>query len=720
MSSQTPRNRPASGQRPSGDKQPGGDQLEQDAVFDIWTRFRRFGWDALGLFLLSLALLTVLGLVGLTQGSLIDPWILLLKTGLGYGSPLVVVALTILGLVCFRHHFESWPDFPLGRILALEGVAFCALTLLSIFGGLSLDAAEAGEDGGVIGWGLAVLLERLLPAPGSTIFVLVLGLFLAGLGLGILQWGLRQLENAVEKLSMMKPAEREVEVVTQEESDQPVEVESESPISIVPLFRDPTLPPLSLLMEEQAAIPDERIIQETGVQIEKTLAEFGLPVRVMGYRIGPTITQFAVEPGFIDKTGPDGEGIQQKVRVAQISALQRDLALALSAERLRIEAPVPGRSYVGIEVPNPKNTVVRLRSLLESEAFLKLNSTLSIALGKDVSGQPLVADLTRMPHLLIAGTTGSGKSVCIGSIITCLVANNHPERMRLALLDPKMVELARFNGLPHLFGKVESDVERMLGVLKWALMEMDNRYRLLETARSRDVDTYNRRVEKRGQPRLPKIVVIVDELADLMMSAPEQTEHSLVRLAQMARAVGIHLVVATQRPSTDVVTGLIKANFPARLSFTVASSIDSRVILDSTGAESLLGKGDMLFLNPEVGNPIRAQGVMISDHEVDAIQAFWKKQISQTEIIEPPWEELIAQSSEEGEDELVQQAIDVVKQAQRASASLLQRRLRIGYPRAARLIDQLEEMGVVGPSQGSGKDRDVLLDAEEEETDNTA
>ena len=610
---------------------------------------------------------------------------------------------------------NSWPNFPLGRILALEGVAFCALTLLAIFGGLSLDAAEAGKDGGVIGWGLAVLLDRLLPSPGSTIFVLVLGLFLLGLGLGILQWGLRQIENAVEKLSMMKPAEREAETVAPTDSEQPAEAESEAPISIVPLFRDPTLPPLTLLMEEQVAIPDERIIQDTGAQIEKTLAEFGLPVRVMGYRIGPTITQFAVEPGFIDKTGPDGEVIQQKVRVAQISALQRDLALALSAERLRIEAPVPGRSYVGIEVPNPKNTVVRLRSLMESEAFLKLNSPLAVTLGKDVSGQPLVADLTRMPHLLIAGTTGSGKSVCIASIITCLVTNNHPERMRLALLDPKMVELARFNGLPHLFGKVESDVERMLGVLKWALMEMDNRYRLLETAHSRDVDTYNRRAEKRGQARLPKIVVIVDELADLMMSAPEQTEHSLVRLAQMARAVGIHLVVATQRPSTDVVTGLIKANFPARMSFTVASSIDSRVILDTTGAESLLGKGDMLFLNPEVGNPIRAQGVMISDHEVDAIQAFWKMQTPQTEIIEPPWEELIAQASEDSEDELVQQAIDVVKQAQRASASLLQRRLRIGYPRAARLIDLLEEMGVVGPSQGSGKDRDVLVDAEDDE-----
>jgi S-DNA-T family DNA segregation ATPase FtsK/SpoIIIE len=241
-------------------------------------------------------------------------------------------------------------------------------------------------------------------------------------------------------------------------------------------------------------------------------------------------------------------------------------------------------------------------------------------------------------------------------------------------------------------------------------MEMDNRYRLLETAHTRDIDTYNRRAEKRNQALLPRIVVIVDELADLMISAPEQTEHSLVRLAQMARAVGIHLVVATQRPSTDVVTGLIKANFPARLAFSVASSIDSRVILDTNGAESLLGKGDMLFLNPEVGTPTRAQGVLISDHEIDVIQNFWKSQSQPAQVQEAPWEELIADAEENGDDELVKQAVELVRRTQRGSASLLQRRLRIGYPRAARLIDQLEEMGVVGPSQGSGKDREVLLD----------
>ncbi|MEA4909339.1 MAG: DNA translocase FtsK, partial [Anaerolineaceae bacterium] len=408
------------------------------------------------------------------------------------------------------------------------------------------------------------------------------------------------------------------------------------------------------------------------------------------------------------KTGPDGQPVHQKVRVAQISALSKDLALALSAERLRIEAPIPGQSFVGIEVPNAHSTIVRLRSLIESEAFQRMNAPLGIALGKNVSGHPLVADLGRMPHLLIAGTTGSGKSVAIAAITTCLVMNNTPDRLHLAMLDPKMVELVRFNGLPHLLGKVETEPERMLGVLRWALNEMDQRYRLLETAKVRDLEGYNRRMERRGQPTLPRIVVLIDELADLMMSAPDQTEHSLVRLAQLARATGMHLVVATQRPSTDILTGLIKANFPARLSFTVASSVDSRVILDMNGAETLLGRGDMLFLNPEVGTPVRSQGVMVTDHEVERVINFWKNMQKEVEPIQAPWEELISEAEEEGGDELVKKAIQVVKSSQRASASLLQRRLRIGYPRAARLIDELEELGVIGPAQSGGREREVL------------
>jgi S-DNA-T family DNA segregation ATPase FtsK/SpoIIIE len=338
---------------------------------------------------------------------------------------------------------------------------------------------------------------------------------------------------------------------------------------------------------------------------------------------------------------------------------------------------------------------------------------LTIALGRDVSGHPLIADLARMPHVLIAGATGSGKSVCITSFAACLAMNNTPEDLRMVMIDSKMVELIRFNGLPHLYGKVETNIERILGVLRWVVVEMEHRYRLLESMHARDLEAYNRKATRKADGKaLPRIVVLIDELADLMMSAPDVTEHNLVRLAQMARATGIHLVVATQRPSTDVVTGLIKANFPARLAFAVASGIDSRVILDYTGAESLLGRGDMLFLNPEVGNPVRAQGVMITDMEIERIISHWQKSDIQVDDV-PPWEKLLQEPDENEDDSLIEQAVSIVRSSQRASASLIQRRLRIGYPRAARLLDQLEEMGVVGPSQGGGKERDVLVSEED-------
>jgi S-DNA-T family DNA segregation ATPase FtsK/SpoIIIE len=292
--------------------------------------------------------------------------------------------------------------------------------------------------------------------------------------------------------------------------------------------------------------------------------------------------------------------------------------------------------------------------------------------------------------------------------------NNTPEDLRLVMVDPKMVELVRFNGLPHLLGKVETDLERILGVLRWTVAEMDRRYKLLESSRSRNLDSYNRKARrKKGVEPLPHLVVLVDELADLMMSAPDQTEHTLVRLAQMARATGIHLVVATQRPSTDVVTGLIKANFPARASFAVASSIDSRVILDTQGAESLLGKGDMLFLPPEAASPVRSQGVIVT--EVERVIAFWQKENPSEEAGKAPWEEMLEEEAILADrDDLVQKAIKVVRETQRASASMLQRRLHVGYPRAARLIDELEELGVVGPSQGGGRDREVLIAPDEE------
>jgi S-DNA-T family DNA segregation ATPase FtsK/SpoIIIE len=464
--------------------------------------------------------------------------------------------------------------------------------------------------------------------------------------------------------------------------------------------------------------PDERDINQTAGMIEKSLAEFGIPAKVVGYRVGPTVTQFAVEPGFVEKGGSEEEQDNRiKVRVAQIAGLRRDLALALSAERLRIEAPVPGRPYVGIEVPNHRTSMVRLRSILETEAFYKIGSPLAIALGRDVSGLPVVADLSTMPHLLIAGTTGSGKSVCIAAITTCLVMNNTPADMRLVMIDPKMVELVRFNGLPHLYGKVETDIPRILGVLRWVVTEMDRRYQLLEEIHARNIDSYNRKARRhKGFEPLPRIVVLLDELADLMMTAPDQTEPMLIRLAQLARATGIHLVVATQRPSTDVVTGLIKANFPARISFAVASSVDSRVILDTGGAESLLGHGDMLFMPPEVAAPVRVQGVMVSDAEVDKIILYWQTVHPPDVNNAPPWEDLLKEGAVMADrDALVQKAINMLKGERHASASMLQRRLRIGYPRAARLMDELEEMGVVGPAQTGGREREIFLEDEEGE-----
>jgi S-DNA-T family DNA segregation ATPase FtsK/SpoIIIE len=367
-------------------------------------------------------------------------------------------------------------------------------------------------------------------------------------------------------------------------------------------------------------------------------------------------------------------------------------------------------------VPNARSSVVRLRPILETDAFYKIGSSLAIALGRNVSGQPVVADLGRMPHLLIAGTTGSGKSVCIAALTTCLVMNNTPDELRIVMIDPKMVELVRFNGLPHLYGTVETSLERILGVLRWTVAEMDRRYKLLENSHSRNLDSYNRKARRRkGVEPLPRIVLLIDELADLMMSAPELTEPALVRLAQMARATGIHLVVATQRPSTDVVTGLIKANFPARISFAVASSVDSRVILDTVGAESLLGHGDMLFLPPEAAGPLRSQGVMISDQEVEKVITYWQQAFPELETEKPPWEEMLEQEAILADrDDLIEKAIELVRSTQRASASMLQRRLRIGYPRAARLIDELEELGVVGPSLGGGREREVLIGPEDE------
>ncbi|HEX6036336.1 MAG TPA: DNA translocase FtsK [Anaerolineales bacterium] len=716
----------------------GGDWLDRVAGFN--QHFGRFVRDTLGIVLVAAALMTLLALRGFTAGVLLTPWAELLSLWFGWGAYLIVLAIGYSGYAFLR---RSSTPLPWGRLFALEIAAFLTLGLLAAFNDNSLVRAEAGLDGGRIGWGMVELVWRLGRIPGTLLmFIPWLLALMSGLNVwALIERGLLKLAGETPPVveTVVQPEVLQEEEPILEEEKKPKEPRKK-PSQLPPEFRkslrvsehqdkkpatprerNERLPSLNILLTDQNARPDERTINQTAGMIEKTLAEFGIVTTVIGFRVGPTVTQFAVQPGFMKRGNAtsEEEAQQMKVRVAQISSLQKDLALALSAERLRIEAPVPGKPYVGIEVPNSHTSVVRMRSILETDAFHKIGTPLAMALGRDVSGQPVVADLARMPHLLIAGATGSGKSVCITAIAACLAMNNPPEDLRMVMIDSKMVELLRFNGLPHLYGKVETNIERILGVLRWVVVEMEHRYRLLEASHSRDLETYNRKMarKKDGAP-LPRIVVLIDELADLMMSAPDQTEHNLVRLAQMARATGIHLIVATQRPSTDVVTGLIKANFPARLAFAVASGIDSRVILDYTGAESLLGRGDMLFLNPEVGTPIRAQGVMITDMEIERLIAHWQKTV-EASTAAPPWEKLLAEPEENEDEGLIEKAVSIVRQSQRASASLLQRRLRIGYPRAARLLDQLEERGVVGPSQGGGKERDVLLGPlDEDEAEN--
>ncbi len=704
-------------------------------------RFKRYGWDFLGVFLIMGALILLLGLLGITTGALISPMTSALTRWLGLGRFILVAVMIMIGFQVIRWRKHPPVKLAFSRILAYEFSLFLLLGLFSIVSSGSVTQAETGKDpGGIIGWGIAEIFRAIIGPTAGFIIILVLLFITLAAAFPILQ----KLETLVQdRLNRTPPAEK----VSRDAFSRPAgvtekaeeaESQAEKPKQSVwippefrksfdapsladekpdqPLDRPMELPPLDMLRKGETFKPDKRTINMTAGLIEKTLDEFGIPAKVVGFRTGPTVTQFAVEPGYIDKS--DDERL--KIRVSQISSLKRDLTLALSAERLRIVAPVPGKSYVGIEIPNAISAEVQLKPLIESEAFHRVNSPLALTLGRDVSGRPVVSDLATMPHLLIAGTTGSGKSVCITALTACLVMNNTPDDLKLAMIDPKRVELMRFNGLPHLMGKVETEIDRILGVLRWATAEMDFRYKLLEKARARNIDSYNKKMERQGKRKLPKIVIIIDEMADLMMSAPDQTEHALVRLAQKSRAIGIHLVLATQRPSTDVVTGLIKANFPTRISFTVASSIDSRVILDTGGAETLLGRGDMLFLHPEIGLPLRAQGVIVSDNELDRIIRWWKKTVSTEDVPgqeryddseAPPWEEKVGLDEEENEDEtLIQEAVALIKAEGHASASYFQRQLRIGYPRAARLVDQLEEMGIIGPSQGGGREREILMD----------
>lgn len=467
-------------------------------------------------------------------------------------------------------------------------------------------------------------------------------------------------------------------------------------------------PPLSLLSEKVGTQADRGDVKKQANIIEKTLDSFGVQARVAEVNGGPAVTQYALE-------------ISAGTKIAKIANLQHDIALALATPTgtVRIEAPIPGKSLVGIEVPNHSLEVVGLKQVLASDEMKSHKSKLAVALGRDTGSKAMVFDIDKMPHCLIAGTTGSGKSIMLNAIITALLFRNSPDELKLLLIDPKRVEMSNYNGIPHLLTPVITEPEKILSALKWSMAEMDRRYKLFQSVGVRNIQSYN---EMSGFQALPYIVIIIDELADLMMFAPVEVEDCITRIAQLARATGIHLVVATQRPSVDVITGLIKANIPCRIAFNVSSMIDSRVILDTQGAEKLLGRGDMLFLPPDASKPMRIQGVYVQDQEINNLIKFMKDSgiapQYTAEVTEMPVGKVGGRGGSNNggggdQDDLFEEAVRTVCQYDRASASLLQRRLKVGYARAARILDELESAGIVSPGEGA-KPRDVLVKNAEE------
>jgi len=592
----------------------------------------------------------------------------------------------------------------------------CFFILLSI---LSLVEIFANGKGGIIG-SVGALLKNYLGFWATLIIyiaVLVSG-FLLVLNIP-LRFSKKEKDQeekpeispfpeSVEKEVISESEQISEEVSDEKQKDKKLKEEKKMRAFITSKsnYKFPTLD----LLETESIHPRVGDIRANANIIKRTLENFGIDVEMGEVNVGPTVTQYTLKPA---------EG----VKLSSLTALQNDLALALAAHPLRMEAPIPGRSLVGIEVPNKSISLVRLGSLLKESNFQKTASSLSFALGRNVKGEALLTDLSKMPHLLIAGSTGSGKSVCIHSILSSFLFKNSPETLRLILIDPKRVELSHYNEIPHLLTPVITDYKKVLPALRWATNEMERRYNLLSEYKSRDIEGYNIKVLAKKEMPLPYIVIIIDELADLMARYGRDLEGLIIRIAQMARATGIHLIVSTQRPSVEVITGLIKANITARIAFQVASQVDSRTILDMGGAEKLLGSGDMLYLAPDSSKPRRIQSAYVSEEEVNNLVEFIIKQSGSQEenglaedlegFIEgtPPSSGIDFEAVEE--DELYPDAYDVVVKAKKASASLLQRRLRVGYARAARLLDILEEKGVVGPVNGA-KPREVFIKEDEE------
>jgi len=464
--------------------------------------------------------------------------------------------------------------------------------------------------------------------------------------------------------------------------------------------KDWQYPPIEILRDDLDSEADRGDVRANAETIESTLESFGISAKVKEVNRGPAVTQYALQ-------------VSLGTKLSKVTSLSNDLALALAAPtgQIRIEAPIPGRSLIGIEVPNISPATVSLREMILSKGLKKTESRIGVPLGLDVSGEPVIADIKKMPHVLIAGQTGSGKSVLLNSWISTILFRASPNEVKLILIDPKRVELTRYNGIPHLLTPVIVEPDKVISSLKWAMIEMDNRYKLFSKKGSRNLELYNKAVPK--EEKMPYILIVIDELADIMLFAPTEVEDTICRIAQMARATGIHLILTTQRPSVDVLTGLIKANIPSRISCAVSSMIDSRVILDTPGAEKLLGKGDMLFIPPDQAKPTRIQGAFVTDQEINNLIVFLKAQVEEVEYNDDVFAQPVSVSDNtfmvdgQERDEYFDQALELVRSAKKASASLIQRKMRVGYARAARILDQLEAAGIVGPPQGS-KPREVI------------
>ncbi|MFH1088594.1 MAG: DNA translocase FtsK 4TM domain-containing protein [Patescibacteria group bacterium] len=697
--------------------------------------------EVIAVLLMGLGLFTLLAILG-TAGNVGVIFFATLRLGLGWTSFILPLVLAGAGVALFypvKYKFNATNT--VGLILMV--VSLSALSHLFVSPGNGLYIAQSGAGGGYVGWAVVLGLVQLVDFWAS-LLILVMALVIsllfvfgqplrelyykARLNIPALPHSPKVIVHTANKIKGRFQHSEETDDATNAELTDNLEasqkgfvrkkVVSGQQSDFAPLVApsgDFNPPPIDLLSDVVTKVDSGNIRQNVSI-IHETLEDFGIQVEMSEVNVGPTVTQYTLKPA-------------AGVKLSRISNLSNDLSLALAAHPIRIEAPIPGRSLVGIEVPNRKSSIVRLRELIESEAFRGVRSNLRMPLGRDVAGAPVVSDLVRMPHLLIAGATGMGKSVYLNCLLISLIYQNSPADLRLVLVDPKRVEFTAYNELPHLLTPVIVDPYKTIGALKWLATEMERRYKTFADHKVRFIEAFNR---ENPDSKMPYIVLVIDELADLMAVSAREVEAYICRLAQMSRAVGIHLVLATQRPSVDVITGLVKANFPSRMAFAVTSGIDSRTILDTVGADKLLGNGDMLFQPSDASRPRRIQGVYVGDKEIKAVTDFIKQQGSPVYV-----NELIAETKESKQSEiesagdpLLNESIDLVVRTGKASASYLQRRFRIGYARAARLLDLLEMKGVVGPGEGA-KAREILMsrtelveqvagdDDSEKETDET-